>query len=228
MKPYYERSGMTIYHGDCREVLPDLAYDTVVTDPVWPNATADLVGKDRPYELFAEMVELVDCNRMAVQLGSDSDPRFLASVPSSFTFFRAVWLEYARASYRGRLLAGSDIAYLFGEPPPSRPGGRVIPGKAMDSFGRGKESDHPCPRSRYLVQWLTEKWSAPSDVVCDPFMGSGTTLVAAKNLGRRAIGIEIEEEYCEMAAERLSQEVFDFSAIAQRRIEKVNLPMALA
>jgi DNA modification methylase len=66
---------------------------------------------------------------------------------------------------------------------------------------------HPSPKLECLMYWLVEELSAPGDVVLDPFMGSGTTLVAAKRLGCRAIGIEIEERYCEIAAKRLGQEV---------------------
>ena len=103
-----------------------------------------------------------------------------------------------------------DNAYLFGEPPESRPGAHVIPGRMMDADGGGKQADHPCPRKLNHVAWLVRWWSAPADLVLDPFMGSGTTLVAAKNLGRKAIGIEIEEKYCEIAAKRLAQEVLSF------------------
>lgn len=55
MKPYYEDSRVTIYHGDCREILPKIEADTLVTDPVWPGATLPLIGSDRPEELFKEM-----------------------------------------------------------------------------------------------------------------------------------------------------------------------------
>lgn len=212
MKPYYEHAGITIYHGDCREVLHGLiGYDTVITDPVWPNAAVELAGKEDPLGLFQEAVEWLFCKRLAVHLGCDSDPRFLLSVAERWRFFRVVWLEMARPHYKGRLMYGSDVAYLFGEPPLSRAGFHVVPGKFLDSDSSGRQSEHPCPRKLNHVGWLISKWSEPKDVILDPFCGSGTTLIAAKNHGRLGIGIEIEEKYCEIAAKRLSQEVLEFT-----------------
>lgn len=208
MTPYYEHAGITIYHGDCREILMRIrGYDSVITDPVWPNAKVELAGWEDPVTLLKEAAELLFCDRLAIQLGCDSDPRMLAELEAKWRFFRVCWLEVVRPHYKGRLMYGSDVAYLFGTPPASRKGSHVIPGRFIDADSSGKQSDHPCPRKINHVAWLVRWWSEPKDVVLDPFMGSGTTLVAAKNLGRRAIGIEIEERYCEMAATRLSQEV---------------------
>lgn len=87
------------------------------------------------------------------------------------------WLEVVRTGYRGRLGHTGDFGYLFGSPPPSRPGARIIPGRCIDPSSNGKQANHPCPRKLAHVQWLVRWWSAPDDVVLDPFMGSGTTLV---------------------------------------------------
>lgn len=81
----------------------------------------------------------------------------------------------------------------------------------FQSFDVSDECGHPCPKP---LRWMTWALSLAGDgvqSVLDPFMGSGTTLRAAKDLGRKAIGIEIEERYCEIAAKRMGQEVFNFS-----------------
>jgi len=211
--PYYDHNGITIYHGDCREILPDLDQaGLLLADPVWPNASVEMFGSDNPYKMFHKMWRILWAfeklpARAAIQLGCDSDPRFLNAIPSELEFFRTVNLEISRKGYKGRLLMTGDIGYLFGEPPSSRPGLRVIPGRCNDESCDGKQSEHPCPRKYKHVHFLCSIWSEPNDLVIDPFCGSGTTLFAAKNLGRRAIGIEIEEKYCEIAAKRLSQEV---------------------
>ena len=209
MKPYYEEGGITIYHGDCREVLPQVEADTIITDPVWPNASADLAGRDDPFGLLREALSVAPLGvvRVAIQLGCDSDPRFLASVPDRWEFFRLCWLDVSRPNYKGRLLDGATPAYYFGIPPISRPGAHVIPGMFRDSSSDGKFPGHPCPRKIDQVSWIVKWWSEPDDTILEPFAGSGTTLEAAKRLGRRAIGIEIEERYCELAARRLGQGV---------------------
>ena len=211
MKPYYEHKGVTIYHGDCREVLPEIYCSAIVTDPVWPNASVALAGHDDPFGLLHEVLELIGRReRLAIQLGVDSDPRFLMAVPTWWEFFRVCWLDVSRPNYKGRLLDGATPAYFFGEPPRVVPGQFVIPGMFRDSSSDGKEADHPCPRKLSQVSWICKWWTQADDVILDPFMGSGTTMRAAKSLHRAAIGIEIEEKYCEIAAKRLSQEVLAF------------------
>lgn len=209
-KPYYEEPGIQIYCGDCRTILPSLpASHAIITDPVWPAARAVLFGQDDPKGMMDGMFSALRGlpRRLVVHLGCDSDPRFLLSVPEQLKFFRVCWLKIARCSYKGRLLMGSDVAYLFGDPPKSIPGKHVISGEVMDADSKGKQSDHPCPRKFKHVAWLLNLWTEPADTVLDPFMGSGTTLVAAKLHGRPSVGIEIEERYCEMAVNRLRQGV---------------------
>ena len=212
---YYKDDWSIIYCADCRDVLPLLEpVDSIITDPVWPNATAILTGMEDPFGLLRGALSHISIinkpKRIAIHLGRDTDPRFLAAVPD-MPFFAACWLDCAHPHYKGRLLAGADIAYLFGEPPQARPGFHLIPGMYRDHSSNGKQADHPCPRKISHVRWLIDKWSQPDDVVLDPFCGSGTTLEAAKSRGRRAIGIEIEEKYCEIAAKRLAQEVLEFT-----------------
>ena len=205
MKPYYNEGGVTIYHGDAREIVGRFSADTIITDPVWPNASPLLAGADDPRGLFAATMEHAAARRLAVHLGCDSDPRFLTAVPERWEFVRACWLDLARPHYTGRILNGATVAYLFGDVPRSKPGARVIPGMMRDARPHGKEADHPCPRKLGHAEWLVRWWTEDDDVVLDPFCGSGTTLVAARKNGRRAIGIEIEEKFCEVAAKRLAQ-----------------------
>lgn len=212
MKPYFEQDGIQIYHGDAREILPLLPRcDVVITDPVWPNAVAELAGSSDPYGLFAAAAAYFPAltDRVVVQLGCDSDPRFLQAIPASFPFFRVCYLEYACPHHKGRLLYTSDIAYVYGTPPPSRPGARVIPGRSISTQTSNRATRrHPCSRKTQHVRWLVN-WFARGLVV-DPFMGSGTTLEAARACGLPAIGVEVEERFCDLAADQLMlQAAFD-------------------
>lgn len=67
MKPYFEEPGITIYHGDCREILPSLDMETILTDPVWPNSSPHLVGADRPAELLTEALAVAECRRLVIR-----------------------------------------------------------------------------------------------------------------------------------------------------------------
>ena len=208
MEPYYSDDLVTIFNCDSREILPMIEFDSLITDPVWPNAKANLYGKDDPFLMLKSILDLTNynCKRIAIHLGCDSDPRFLNAVPERYKYFRSVSLEYVQPCYKGRLLNGGDIAYLFGEVPPSKKGQMVIPGRYVDRDSNGKQTKHPCPRKLNHAKWLIKWWTSDQDIVCDPCSGSGTTLLAARILGRKSIGIEYEKSFCDMAIERFNQQ----------------------
>jgi site-specific DNA-methyltransferase (adenine-specific) len=210
MRPYYEAGGITIYLGDCRDF--DIHPGCIITDPVWPNCPPGLLaGSDDPNRLFAEFCLHQDMGKRATfVLRHDSDPRFLA--PVTLPYARASILPYVMPGYLGRWLGGDELAYSFGEPIERKPGQIVIPGRAPAVQPDGRAANgHPCSRALSHMEFLVRWWSEPGDVVLDPFCGSGTTLRACLNQGRKAIGIEICEKYCEVAAKSMDQKVSDFS-----------------
>lgn len=231
MKPYYEHAGVTIYHGDACDLVPEIECESIITDPIWPHCSHVFPGIDAQ-GLLALALSKTRVKRIAIQIGVASDPRFLEAIPARFAFLRTCFLEYACPSYQGRILNTGDVAYVFGEPPAVKPGQMVLPGKKTavstkkasrwnwsDGRSRHKERgtrhigelDHPTPRRLEHLMWLV-KWFAGKSVL-DPFAGSGTTLVAAKKNGVRAVGIEIKERYCEIAAMRLQQDQIPFESV---------------
>jgi hypothetical protein len=213
MTPYYEHAGIAIYHGDSAEICHHIEWcQSIITDPVWPNCPKDLLhGSNDPKGTFDRWWwNVKDPLRAVFIFRHDSDPRMLSEV--GLKYARAVQLPYVIPGYIGRWLGGDEIAYCFGDPIPSREGQRLIPGRAPNVQPDGRRANgHPCSRAYSHMEFLVRWWSEPEETILDPFMGSGTTLAAAKNMGRKAIGIEIEERYCEIAAKRLSQEVLDFN-----------------
>jgi DNA modification methylase len=220
MKPYYEQDGITIYHGDCREILPTLdPADVVLTDPPWNTVRGakkpekEIVrGNERAVELWTEVASAILCKRCLLWLPCHSDPREWLN-PISMPYLRTVFIRRAIPGYYGRILMDLEVVFVLGKWPPAKKGAMVIPGgltityKKKDRLSGNGPGLHPAPRSQEATSFLVRWWSEESDVILDPFLGSGTTLVAAKELGRRAIGIEIEERYCEIAVKRLAQGV---------------------
>jgi DNA methylase len=216
-RPYFERDGIVIYHGDARKILPLLprrSFDVVLTDPVWPDAEPELRGRGDEVELFrsvaGDMVRLAP--RIVVQLGADTDPRFLSPISRKVPFLRTCWLSYTAPHYKGMLLMDADVAYVFGQPPERAGSHGVLPGRCSEnSFNRDhKRIRHPCPRSITHVRWLV-RWFVQGPVL-DPFMGSGSTLVAAHEAGWPAVGVEVEERFCQEAVRRLRQRALPLRA----------------
>jgi DNA modification methylase len=213
VKPYYERDGITIYHGDCWDVLPTLApVDLVLTDPPYgigeargKNASRGNLGLARDYGVAdwddappsAETIALVRAaSRWQIIFGGN----FFPLPPSS------CWLVWDKDNGANDF-ADCELAWTNLPKAVRRLRWRWA-GMRQERMGADKEARvHPTQKPLPVMRWCIQQ--APDDcmTVLDPFMGSGTTLRAAKDLGRRAIGIEIEERYCEIAAKRLAQEV---------------------
>ena len=201
----FRLGSITLYNADCRDVLPTLpASASYITDPVWPNVPAGLLpGSDRPDALFAEaMAALVEPRRVVVVMRTDSDPRMLRHVPGSLEFFRTIELPYAIPARAGRRLIGGDIAYVYGPAPAWRREQVVVPGRGPAAQPTPR-TGHPCPRPQIHADWLVERLTDACDLVVDPFLGSGTTAIAAMRAGRTFVGIEIDKGFFEIACRRL-------------------------
>lgn len=184
-----------------------------------------------PKALLRDVLQLyLHAKRVVIILRSDSDPRFLDAVSSSWQFFRTCVLEYSVPGYIGRQLGGMEIAYCFVEPIKSRPGRRVIPGLAPKAQPGGVNQNHPCARNIDHMRWLVDYFSEPWETVVDPFMGSGTTGVAAANLGRKFAGVEIVKSYYQEAVRCVSEAQAQQSLFGKEEIkwEQVEIPLSVA
>jgi DNA modification methylase len=238
MKPYYEHAGITIYHGDCREILPTLPKcDLLLTDPPYGvniNTKTHSSGRHN-----GKSFGLSGSADFRPVIGDDVpfNPEYVLDYPAVILWGANHYSHRLPASARWLIWdkrcggtpddnADCEMAWCSKSGP-----ARIYRQVWRGFFREGEENTsisgaklHPTQKPIALMHWCLGFFPA-AETVLDPFMGSGTTLVAAKNLGRKAIGIEIEERYCEIAAKRLSQSVFEFpqEKPTERLPQEVNL-----
>ncbi len=207
--PYYQDSHTTIYHGDCLDILPHLGpVDLVLTDP--PYGIGEAAGKNKSRGLLATskdygnakwddrpvawdlMLSIIQKGNAACVWGGNYYP--MPPTPS--------WLIWDKLNGKTDF-ADCEMAW-------TNYGGaaRLKQHRWHGMIRKGHEERfHPTQKPKEVIVWCVERCPDNPQTILDPFMGSGTTLVAAKELGRKAIGIEISREYCDIAVKRLRQEV---------------------
>ena len=224
MRPYYEDDAVTIYHGDCREILPTLdRADLVLTDPPYgidgPMGTLQASAqvainyttqfRDDESNLRRVVVPAIQglIERTPAVILTPGNRHF-ASYPQPQSFGAFYYPSTVSVQTFGNLDA--QPIFYYGKNPRGERFGVVLSWLVTE---KAEEFGHPCTKPIRMWKRLLASVSLPGMSVLDPFMGSGTTLRAAKDLGRKAIGIEIEERYCEIAAQRMSQMVLEFDAV---------------
>lgn len=221
MKPYYEDDLVTLYHGDCREVTAWLEADVLVTDPPYGTESVGwdvsygrgqnrrqgdakvapgVIVNDATAETRDEMLSMWQARGPVLVFGS---PR--REDPPGEWVDRLVWDKKRPGMNGGPWRYVHESIYVSA--------GFVR--KSNDSMSiitaYPDQSDHIHAKPIALMTRLVD--CAPAGLIADPFAGSGSTLAACKQLGRRAIGVELEERYCEIAAKRLAQDTL-FGGVA--------------
>ena len=206
MKPYFQDDSVTIYHGDCREILPELKKaDLVLTDPPYGIG---MDGGNVGYKGFNNF-EKMDWDKkppsketleLVLKAGKNSvlwGGNYFQLPPSR------CWLIWDKgAGFKGRTYAEAELAWTSLD--------ANVKIFSFDPLAKGtyRGKHHPTMKPLSLMNFCLNLFPDAATVI-DPFMGSGTTLRAAKNLGKISIGIEAEEKYCQVAAERMAQQVLD-------------------
>lgn len=196
MQPYYEDASGVIYHGDCIDLMKKLSnvnINACITDPPY--------GLDFHGEAWDSFIPdwIADARAVASLVAFTTCPT------SQWDYPKPDWVccWYREAScarnYTGGFSHWSPIL-VYGKTKKLNVDSIKLHA-IKHSYPKGFQ--HPSPKPEALMRWLVENFTNEKETVLDPFAGSGTTLVAAKKLNRRYIGIEIEEQYCEMAAKRL-------------------------
>jgi len=234
MRPYYQDDAVTLYHGDCLDILPTLdPVDHVITDPPYSEHvhSKSMRGADGwlgPIEVERDLgfASVTDDDRTVVMAchprrwtlvfsDVESTHRWRESAEGHVEYVRTgAWVKVGGApQFTGdRPAVGFEAISIFHQPGRKawNGGGRPAVWSVPIVLDRGNDSAtewrcHTAQKPERLMEMLVAEFTDPGEVILDPFAGSGTTGVAAKRLGRRAILIEREERYCEVAVKRLRQ-----------------------
>jgi len=217
-EPYYQDDLVKLFHGDCLEVAEWLDADVLVTDPPYGVAWQALALNDKKSQRDLAVQSIVSDestvardeaisawgDRPAVVFGSWRHPL------GKRLSHRLIWHKRGRQPgiTSAAFYPNDEEIWLIGKGWVSD---TPTPTVITTDEQRGQQPKligHPTPKPIGLMETLISK--CPPGVIADPFAGSGATLLAARNLGRPSIGVELEERYCELIAKRLSQQAFDF------------------
>lgn len=226
MSIYYQDDYVTLYHGDCLEQTQWLDADVLVTDPpygvAWSGGFSSYSANNKRSVYKNEGIandhspEVRDAalaawgSKPGIVFGSWRVER-----PAN-TQHRLIWHKAGQAPgpTNAPFMTQDEEIYILGKGfRPSSPPMRSVITTTEARATEVSKIGHPTPKPIHLMELLIDR--CPDGLLADPFAGSGATLVAARNLGRKIIGVELEEKYCELIAKRLSQQVIDFTALTK-------------
>jgi len=212
--PYYSDELVEIYHGDALELLPTIEADVVITDPPYGIAATSYrrqpgavqyrpIAGDADTAAARALFEWLPAEMPAAVFGANCFPELLPH-PGRWV----CWDKRLTRAADRMLGSAFELAWLNTSTGYDQMI-RCLHGGVVNANGHGLKRVHPTEKPVPMLRELIGVVGG-SGVICDPFAGSGTTLRAAKDLGRRAVGIELDEQYCEVAAQRMGQGVLEF------------------
>ena len=221
MEPYYSDDKVTLYHGDCLEIGEWLKADVLVTDP--PYGVNWRAGQFSNAINPVEMDVVNDTSPEARDLALTKWGDKPALVFGSWRIDRPVNTRHRLIWHKSKNIPGmrsqpwfssDEEIYVLGTGFCGAPEQNVLVtfDRRDGAYGEVAKIGHPTPKPVGLLERLIRK--CPTGLVADPFAGAGSTLIAARNMGRKAIGVEIEERYCELIAKRLDQMCLDFGEVS--------------